>query len=39
MFFRTYDGNMILLHGFIRKTRKIPDKEIAIAMKRMKGLT
>ena len=39
MFFHAYDGNMILLHGFIRKTRKTPDKEIAIAVKRMKGLT
>jgi Phage-related protein len=30
---------MILLHGFIKKTQKTPEKEISIATKRMKGLT
>ena len=39
VFFCAHEGNMILLHGFIKKTRKTPDKEIAIAVKRMKGLT
>jgi len=38
VFFCAYDSNMILLHGFIKKTRETPDKEIAIAVKRMKGL-
>jgi len=28
---------LILLHGFIKKTRKTPDQAIAIAVKRMKG--
>jgi len=39
VFFCAYDSNMILLHGFIKKSQKTPDKEIAIAIKRMKGLT
>jgi len=30
---------MILLHGFIKKTQKTPEKEISIVTKRMKGLT
>ncbi len=28
---------LILLHGFIKKTRKTPEQAIAIAVKRMKG--
>ncbi|MDR4506060.1 MAG: type II toxin-antitoxin system RelE/ParE family toxin [Candidatus Scalindua sp.] len=28
---------LILLHGFIKKTQKTPDQAIAIAVKRMKG--
>jgi hypothetical protein len=27
----------VLLHGFIKKTRKTPPKEIDLALKRMKG--
>ncbi|PLX44641.1 MAG: type II toxin-antitoxin system RelE/ParE family toxin, partial [Hyphomicrobiales bacterium] len=30
-------SQMILLHGFIKKTQTTPDKEKAIARKRMKG--
>jgi len=37
--FCAHKGNLVLLHGFIKKTQKTPDKEIAIAMKRMRGLT
>lgn len=33
------DENMILLHGFIKKTQKTPRKEIDIALRRMKGGT
>lgn len=33
------DENMILLHGFIKKTQKTPQKEIDLALKRMKGLS
>lgn len=31
------DNQMILLHGFIKKTQATPDKEKDIARKRMKG--
>jgi phage-related protein len=30
-------GRMVLLHGFIKKTRKTPDHELKVAAKRMKG--
>jgi len=29
---------MVLLHGFIKKTQKIPDKDLALAHKRMKEI-
>jgi phage-related protein len=29
---------MVLLHGFIKKSQKTPEKEIALATKRMKGI-
>lgn len=29
-----FEGEMILLHGFIKKTKKTPKKELAIALKR-----
>ena len=32
------DGNMILLHGFIKKTQKTPDSERELAIKRKKDL-
>jgi len=38
VFFSVHDGQMALLHGFIKKTQKTPDKELATAEKRMKGL-
>ncbi len=38
VFFCVSDGKMILLHSFIKKTQKTPDKELDIAVKRMKGL-
>jgi phage-related protein len=28
---------MVLLHGFVKKTQKTPDREINLALKRMKG--
>ena len=28
---------MVLLHGFIKKTRKTPKKDIDLALKRMRG--
>ena len=30
-------GGMVLLHGFIKKTQKTPQKEIDLALKRKKG--
>jgi len=30
-------GEMFLLHGFIKKTQKTPQQEIDLALKRMKG--
>lgn len=30
------DGEMILLHGFIKKTQKTPDKELNLALQRYK---
>lgn len=38
VFFCVHDSHMALLHGFIKKTQKTPDKELKIAVKRMKGL-
>jgi phage-related protein len=29
-------GRMVLLHGFIKKTRKTPAKDMDLALKRMK---
>jgi len=30
-------GQMVLLHGFIKKTQKTPKQDIDLALKRMKG--
>jgi phage-related protein len=30
-------GGMVLLHGFIKKTRKTPQREIDLALKRKRG--
>lgn len=35
--FTLQDNQMILLHGFIKKTQTTPDKDKEIARKRMKG--
>jgi phage-related protein len=32
------DGEMILLHGFIKKSRKMPKQELDLAVKRRKEL-
>jgi phage-related protein len=34
--FRTSDGRMVLLHGFVKKTQKTPQADIDLAVKRMK---
>ena len=30
-------GEMFLLHGFIKRTRKTPQRDLELAFKRMKG--
>ncbi len=36
--FCIHDGQMILLHGFIKKTQKTPEAELALALKRKKEI-
>ncbi len=36
--FCAHEENLVLLHGFIKKSQKTPDKEIEIATRRMRGL-
>lgn len=36
--FTLYNGNMFLLHGFIKKIQKMPDAELNIARKRLRSL-
>lgn len=38
VFFCSHEGNMLLLHGFMKKSQKTPINEIEIAVKRMRGL-
>jgi phage-related protein len=37
--FCAHEAEMILLHGFIKKTQKTPKADLDLAMKRMRGLT
>ncbi len=39
IFYTTYKGQSILLHGFIKKTQKTPAREIETAMMKLKVLT
>lgn len=34
-----HNGEMVLLHGFIKKTQKTPKADLDLAKKRMRGLT
>jgi len=34
--FTLVDNNMVLLHGFIKKTRKTPKHDLDLALKRLK---
>lgn len=36
IFFTVYGGDMVLLHGFIKKTQATPLKEIGLAARRMR---
>ena len=37
-FFTTYDGKIVLLHGFVKKTRKTPTNELATVRRRLTKL-
>ncbi len=37
-FFTVYDRKIVLLHGFVKKTRKTPAKESAVAKRRLTKL-
>lgn len=38
MFFTVYGGKIVLLHGFVKKARRTPAQEIAIAKSRLRKL-
>ncbi len=38
LFVKTPDNNIVLLHGFIKKTRKTPNKDATIAMRNLERL-
>ena len=33
-----YEGHLVALHGFIKKTRAMPDDDLALARKRLREL-
>ncbi len=35
-FFTVHDDELVLLHGFVKKSRKTPENELQVARKRMK---
>jgi phage-related protein len=37
--FCTNEGRMMLLHGFIKKSRKTPASDMELALKRMREIT
>ena len=37
--FSPIDGEMVLLHGFVKKTQKTPNSDLELAYKRMKEYT
>jgi phage-related protein len=37
--FCIHEGRMVLLHGFVKKTRKTPDTDLNLAVKRKKEIT
>lgn len=38
VFFTLFDNKIVLLHGFVKKSRKAPTKELAIAKRRLSKL-
>ena len=39
IFYTFYKSKIVLLHGFIKKSPKIPQKELQLAFKKLKSLT
>jgi len=39
IFYTFYDGDVILLHIFTKKTQRIPTKELQVAVKRLKQMS
>jgi len=37
-FFTIYEGNIVLLSGFVKKSKKTPAKELALAKRRLRKL-
>jgi phage-related protein len=37
--FCVHEGQTVLLHGFMKKTKKTPKGDLDVAIKRMKGIT
>ena len=38
VFFCAHESSMALLHGFIKTSQKMPERELAVTEKRMRGL-
>jgi phage-related protein len=38
MFFTIYQGNIVLLHGFVKKSQKTPSNQLALAKRRLNKL-
>lgn len=38
MIFCIAPGRLVLLHGFVKKTQKIPNEDLALARRRMKEI-
>ena len=38
IFYTSYKSQLFLLHGFIKKSRKIPKKEIQVTLQKLKSL-
>ena len=38
MFFTFYEGNIVVVHGFVKKSQKTPSNELALAKRRLNKL-
>ncbi len=39
LFYCFFGGSAVILHGFIKKTQKTPQRELSVALKRKRSLT